>query len=312
MKRAFQVMIVTERSAKVVRRTVRYRDAQLVFAGILGFFGIVAYLAVSYMFVVNEGAANRRLKEENNELMARLKIQKEEVERINATIQRVEKFAAKVKTITRLNDPERNIAIGPLSSGLSAGMNEVMYAQGERIDYEDELVDSVLAIKLIESKLDDADASARSLETNMRELDDYFASQAGLLASTPSIRPIESRLLNSTFGMRKDPYTGQKVMHKGVDFAADHGADIFATADGVVVFAATRQNYGKLLVVDHGYGFQTHYAHLSAFKVALGDSIARGQVVASAGNTGLTTGVHLHYEIRQNGIPQDPERFILD
>ena len=146
----------------------------------------------------------------------------------------------------------------------------------------------------------------------MRELQEHFAEDESLLNSTPSIRPVKSRLLTSTFGVRTDPYTNHRVMHKGDDFAADHGADVIAPADGVVIFVGYRGEYGKTVVIDHGYGIQTHFAHLSDYKVEVAQHIKRGQVIAAVGKTGRTTGVHLHYEVRVNGIPQDPEKFILD
>jgi murein DD-endopeptidase MepM/ murein hydrolase activator NlpD len=262
--------------------------------------------------VVNEASKNRALLDENYRIKAALRVNKEEVERINAAMQRIHQFATKVRTITRLNDPERNLAIGPLASENPATTPSVMYAPGERIEYEDELADSTLAMRLVQSKVEATEAEARALESNIQELHEYFASDVAILSATPSIRPIASKLLNSTFGMRKDPYTGQQVMHKGIDFAADHGSDIFASADGTVVFAGSRGKHGKSVVIDHGYGLQTHYSHLSAFKVAAGDKVLRGQVIGNAGDTGLTTGVHLHYEVRYLGIPQDPEKYFLE
>jgi len=305
-------MIVPERSAKVRRYRISYRRVKSMVVGLGLLLGLGAYLGVSYLYIVDAAGTNRVLKDENNQLKASLRIQKEEVERINATMQRIHQFASKVRTITRLNDPERNLAIGPLSDEPMPGMRGVMYAKDERIDYEDELADSKLAMRLAQSKVEEAEAEARVLESNLRELHEYFASDPAILASTPSIRPIASKLLNSTFGMRKDPYTGQRVMHKGIDFAADHGSDVFATADGVVIFAGNRGKYGKTIVIDHGYGLQTHYSHLSAFKVGVGDEVGRGQVIGAAGNTGRSTGVHLHYEVRFMGIPHDPERYILN
>ena len=85
-----------------------------------------------------------------------------------------------------------------------------------------------------------------------------------------------------------------------------------APADGAVVFVGYRGEYGKTVVIDHGYGLQSHFAHLSNYKVEVSQRVKRGQVIAAVGKTGRTTGVHLHYEVRLNGIPQDPEKFILD
>src|SRR5690606_33838645 len=121
--------------------------------------------------------------------------------------------------------------------------------------------------------------------------------------TTPSIRPVQSKLVTITFGVRTELYTSRRVMHKGMDFAADRGADVFAPSDGVVIYAGLRGEYGKTVVIDHGFGVQTHYAHLSDYSVEKGAQVRRGQVIGAVGKTGRTTGVHLHYEVRINGIP---------
>ena len=118
--------------------------------------------------------------------------------------------------------------------------------------------------------------------------------------------------MTSDFGQRLDPYTADRVMHAGLDIAAPHGKDVVAPAEGTVVFAGLEGGYGNVLVVDHGYGIKTRYGHLARITVKSGDRIKRGQVIAVVGNTGRSTGPHLHYEVRVNGIPQNPRKFILE
>lgn len=308
--RTFTIIIVPERSSKVRRLQIpRNRLFQLG----LGAFGVVAlalFMSVHYFHILDRASGNAALKDENVNLKARLRLVQEEIARIDGTLQRIDQLSAKIRTITELNDPERNLAIGPLSDPKSPP--QVMYAQDERIDDEDEVLDSKLAMRLIDSKLDTLEGDALKQESNMRELTEFFADDQALLTATPSVRPTKSKLLTSTFGMRTDPYTNHRVMHKGVDFAADHGSDVVAPASGTVIFVGFRGEYGKTVVVDHGYGLQTHFAHLSNYKVEVGEALKRGQVLGAVGKTGRTTGVHLHYEVRLNGIPQDPEKFILD
>jgi murein DD-endopeptidase MepM/ murein hydrolase activator NlpD len=271
---------------------------------------VAGFMTVHYFYMVDQAAENRDLKNDNVLLKAQVRRVQEEIARLDGTLQRIDQFASKVRTITQLNDPERNLAMGPLSA--ESGPAEVLFAPGERIDYDSELMDSKLAMRLIDTKLDEVESEALEQHSNLRELNEYFSEKETLLATTPSLRPVKSKLLTSTFGVRTDPYTNHRVMHKGLDFAADHGADVLAPADGVVIFAGNRGGYGKAVVIDHGYGVQTHYAHLSAYRVEVGHEIKRGQVIAAVGNTGRSTGTHLHYEVRFNGIPQNPEKYILD
>lgn len=308
-KKVYTVLVVPEGSSQVKRLTIPDRWRQYLYLGVSAFVMASTFLTVHYLYMLKEASENGILKNENFMLSARLRTLQQDLDRIDRSLQRIDQLSSKVRAITQLNDPERNLAIGPVSE---TRLGEVLYAPGERIDYDSELVDSKAAIRLIESRVDDSESRALGQERSMRALHNFFADEPGLLASMPSIRPTGSKLLTSTFGERTDPYTNHRVMHKGIDFAADLGSPVRAPADGVVILAATRGAYGKSLVVDHGYGIQTHFSHLSDFKAKVGQKVRRGQVIAAVGNTGRSTGPHLHYEVRFNGIPQDPELFILN
>ena len=118
--------------------------------------------------------------------------------------------------------------------------------------------------------------------------------------------------VTSDFSVRLDPYTGERVMHEGLDVAAALGSKVRAPADGTVVFAGVEGGYGRVLVVDHGYGLKTRYGHLLKTDVKVGDKVHRGQAIAQVGNSGRSTGPHLHYEVRVNGVADNPRKFILE
>jgi len=118
--------------------------------------------------------------------------------------------------------------------------------------------------------------------------------------------------LTSEFGVRVDPVTAEKAMHRGVDIATAPGAPVIAPSDGVVLFAGVDGAYGKVLVLDHGYGVRTRYGHLSEIAVAQGQAVKRGAAIAMVGNTGRSTGPHLHYEVQVDGIAEDPSRFLQE
>ena len=143
------------------------------------------------------------------------------------------------------------------------------------------------------------------------ELQAYFQDQKSLLVSTPSIWPARG-WVTSDFGQRLDPYTADRVMHEGIDIAAPHGKEVMAPSDGTVVFAGLEGGYGNVVVIDHGYGIKTRYGHLAKILVKAGEVVKRGHVVGAVGNTGRSTGPHLHYEVRVNGVPQNPRKFILE
>jgi murein DD-endopeptidase MepM/ murein hydrolase activator NlpD len=124
--------------------------------------------------------------------------------------------------------------------------------------------------------------------------------------SRPGIWPVDGRLIRSSYGQRTDPFSGEGAFHKGVDIAAPSGTGVRVTADGIVVHAAYDSGYGRLVVVDHGNGMQTYYAHLSAFRVHAGQELRRGDIVGAVGSSGRVTAPHLHYEVRVGGAPVNP------
>jgi murein DD-endopeptidase MepM/ murein hydrolase activator NlpD len=125
-----------------------------------------------------------------------------------------------------------------------------------------------------------------------------FSAQTAALAS-----PLK---VNSNFGYRRDPFTRRGRMHTGVDIDGDYGQSVGSPLNGTVSFAGVKRGYGNIVIVDHGGGISTYYAHLSSIAVAVGDGVASGQVIGMIGSTGRSTGPHLHYEVRANGHPVNP------
>jgi murein DD-endopeptidase MepM/ murein hydrolase activator NlpD len=127
----------------------------------------------------------------------------------------------------------------------------------------------------------------------------------------PSMWPVNGRIL-SRFGDRQDPFSGEGAFHTGVDISAITGTPVHAAADGIVYTAEyDGSGYGKMVVIDHGNGVRTRYAHLSAFEVVAGQEVRRGQVVALSGNTGRTTSAHLHFEVRMGGSAVNPYPYLM-
>lgn len=126
----------------------------------------------------------------------------------------------------------------------------------------------------------------------------------------PTLAPIVDGWFSSNFGWRIDPFSGQKAFHEGIDFPANVGTPIVAAASGKVIFADVHPQYGKMIEIDHGNGLVSRYAHASKLLVKEGDLVVRGQEIARVGATGRATGPHLHFEVRLNGAPQNPARFL--
>jgi murein DD-endopeptidase MepM/ murein hydrolase activator NlpD len=155
--------------------------------------------------------------------------------------------------------------------------------------------------------------TARGLDARtdfMNVVESELVSNAARTALLPRDTPLGEGFVGSGFGMRTDPFTGEYTMHSGVDFAAPTGTPIYAAAGGVVESAERHPEYGNLVKIDHGNGLSTWYAHTSKFIVKVGDIVRKGQQIALVGATGRATGPHLHFEVRVNGSPQNPLKYL--
>jgi murein DD-endopeptidase MepM/ murein hydrolase activator NlpD len=147
----------------------------------------------------------------------------------------------------------------------------------------------------------------KEFETLLQQLEH----QSNILASTPSIRPAEG-WITSGFGYRKSPFTGRREIHKGLDIANRIGTPIIAPANGVVSFAGKKGTLGNVVILDHGHGLTTRYAHTLKALKKMGERVMRGDIIAQIGNTGRSSGPHLHYEVCINGVAVNPKKYIFN
>jgi murein DD-endopeptidase MepM/ murein hydrolase activator NlpD len=166
------------------------------------------------------------------------------------------------------------------------------------------------------SEFDQSIAQFNFLETNVKQaslppggLQLLPAQGLADLTSTPSLWPVVGHL-TGTFGERMDPFSGEGAFHTGVDISSQYGEGVRATADGMVVEAGDHAGYGRLVVIDHGFGVTTWYGHLSSFNVHEGEQLRRGDTIGNVGVSGRSTGPHVHYEVRLNGAPVNPMRYL--
>jgi murein DD-endopeptidase MepM/ murein hydrolase activator NlpD len=157
--------------------------------------------------------------------------------------------------------------------------------------------------------LKDDNQKASLQEASFKEISAFLDKQRSILAATPSIWPVKG-WITSGFGKRASPLTGEPGRHYGVDIANEVGSPIKVTADGIVTYAGWETGYGRVVVVEHGYGYSTRYGHCSRIEVKVGQAVRRGDVLSYMGSTGRSTGSHCHYEVRIHGVPVDPEKYL--
>jgi murein DD-endopeptidase MepM/ murein hydrolase activator NlpD len=166
-------------------------------------------------------------------------------------------------------------------------------------------------VREMHRSLDNLNSDINSSKEDKAGLQKFLENQKMLLASTPSIWPTKG-WLSSRFGYRSSPFTEKKEFHKGLDISTRKKSPIIAPSDGIVSSVRWDHGYGKILTISHGYGLKTRYAHLDEVLVKQGQYIKRGQKIASVGDTGRTTGPHLHYEVHLNEVAVNPLRYILN
>lgn len=166
-------------------------------------------------------------------------------------------------------------------------------------------------VRLMHNSLDNLDTEITIQTQEKSELLEFLESQKSVFACTPSIWPTKG-WVSSRFGYRTSPFTNEREFHSGLDISARMESPIISPADGVVESVSKEYGYGNLLTINHGYGLKTRYAHLSKALVKKGQAVKRGEKIALVGNTGRSTGSHLHYEVLVKGVQVDPLKYILN
>ena len=270
---------------------------------ILAFLGSSVYFTKQYLKLRGNEIELAKIQKESN--IRKIQVEKfsDQVKNFETEMARLERFEKKLRVITALEKSpksvEKNWGVGgPYGLGTSSFKTAIDRGAASMIER-------------LSNGLDHLDKQAKIQSISFQELDNFFKNQKSLLSSTPSIWPTRG-WITSGFGFRKSPFTGLREKHEGWDIAARSGSPVRATADGEVVVEGREYGYGKMIEVNHGYGVVTRYGHNSKHLVKVGDHVKRGQMIALVGNTGRSTGPHLHYEVLLHGIPVSPKNYILE
>ena len=301
-KKNYTIMVVPDETTRVRR----YQVPKLYVRGLLFFFLIctagLAYLLTDYVSVKKMVSDVDRLRLETRQQKKQLLTFAKSIDDIQTEMSQLRHFDTKLRVMANLDSvvyPEQIMGVG--------GENPKPFNPMEaELNFQDQALIDGMTNELSRIK-SETDIQERSFQ----ELVEYLEDQKSLLASTPSIWPVRG-WRTSGFGYRTSPFTGRREMHEGIDVATRTGTPVIAPADGVVIFAGRQGGYGNLAVIDHGYGIVTKFGHASKLNVKIGQKVKRGDIVAYVGNTGRSTGPHLHYEVAINGVPVNPMRYILN
>jgi len=212
-------------------------------------------------------------------------------------------ISSKMETIENKDKAIRTYADMPLidQDVRKLGIGGVRLADNTSID--NDFTDRLKSLEM------DVEALTRKVKLELSSYSDIYnkvTDDVSMIHSIPSIRPIKGGYLNSSFGYRKDPINGKVRFHYGQDITVTLGETVIAPADGIIKVSRYMGGYGKVVKIDHGYGYTTLFAHLSKILVKKGQKVERGDKIGLSGNTGRSTAPHLHYEVHHNGTPQNP------
>ena len=213
---------------------------------------------------------------------------------MNAHVVRLDALGQRLTQMADLEDGEFDFAATP-----SLGGPEEVVSRGD-----------LAQVSGLVSALDGLGYRLEDRQEQLSVLEDFLLNRKLRDEVLPEGRPVSAGYISSGFGTRTDPFTGRAAFHKGVDFAGRAGADVVAVASGVVIWSGDRYGYGEMVEVNHGNGFVTRYAHNNENLVVVGDTVKRGELIATMGATGRATGPNLHFEVLRNGQVVDPLTYI--
>ena len=307
MAKMLSLIVLGDSGSTIRHLTVSRKKIIWFSAFLLGLIAAVGVVVYQYIDLHSQMAGRERLEhqltQQTGELVHQRQLIQDLARKLNALKSRLmalNQFEEKIRILANLEGAEDSDNV----MGIGGSNPEIWNTDIDLSQKHDQLLQDLHEqIGLI------GQASSRQqsiFESLMQKLED----KKNLLAHTPAIRPAEG-WLTSGFEYRKSPFTGRREFHKGLDISNRKGTSVVATADGVISSYGEHGSFGREMIIDHGYGITTRYAHLDKNLKKKGEKVSRGDQVALMGNTGRSTGSHLHYEVRLNGVPVNPKKYIL-
>jgi len=299
-KNYYTMLLIPQKKSSI--KKIKLSSAFIIVASVLASISFLSILYFSYDYI--------KIRHEVAEL-SRLKhltaVQKEQIDLLAAKVSDFGKKMADIKEFDQKIRVMTNIDKGRNTSqflGVGGPVSEKSMAESQIAETEKTLINNIH--KNIDALLEEADYQKDSFS----ELFEFLKKQRSILASTPSIWPVMG-WVTSEFGYRISPFTGRREFHRGIDIASRMGDDILAPANGVVVKKSVEPGMGNVVKIDHGNGIITAYGHLSKIIVKNGQRVKRGDVIGQLGNSGHSTGPHLHYGICVNGVYVNPRKYLF-
>lgn len=280
------------------------------------------YYSTSYSAAREELRELKGVREENRDLKREVYALSRDTRELNEALSSLEENNREIKRM--INEEEEAETESEEEPGLNLDLqltsvfsyNENFLQQGIPVGGREMQLyyqDPRALVEQMQSSIDNLQEEVPDQREGLEELESSVEDYNSEKAATPSIWPLGDKgegYITSEFGWRSDPFTGEQEYHEGLDIGVWYNTPVLAAANGDVEFVGFKTGYGYMVKINHGYGYETIYGHLNKIEVSKGESVRRGEIIARSGNTGRSKGPHLHYEVRVNGVPEDPLEFI--
>jgi len=284
--------IITGDRGKVKRVSVSKVTLNIIATGLILLFSLTCFLIYDYRVSHSQRIELSKLREKASKQQQMLSFFEDKFQRVEAEVSRLRVVDSRIKKLIKIQEPKKTKRKGYV------GGKEIVdggaYLRGERI---------------VDLRIEDLEKGVLVNLSDLEGIKDMLEFRLEVLESLPSIWPVRG-IVSSGFGVRLSPFSKRNVFHRGLDIMARRGSLVRCSGSGKVIRSGLDPTFGNIVVIDHGYGYRTIYAHLSEILVNTGDIVKKGNSLGRVGSTGRSTGPHLHFEIRLNGVPVNPTRYL--
>lgn len=297
----FNILIFGQKTSKT--RHLRIHKKTFKIGLYLLAFGLLStiFFFCDYIQVRKKTFELNQLRFETQEQRSKIHFFSSKIEDLEGQLSKLKDFDKKIRIIANLEKGQESTSFMGMGGPSPSDVREKL--KGEK--------DEKGLVQQMRTDIERLKSEAAAREESLSELERLLQTKKDVLISTPSIWPAQG-WVTSGFGFRANPFTGLNQMHEGIDISNRVGTLVTAPADGIISDIGSDWAHGKILVISHGFGMITRYSHLHKVLVRVGQKVKRGDKIAEVGMSGKTTGPHLHYEVRLNGIPVNPMRYILN
>jgi len=300
-KEYFNILIFGQKTSKTRHLRIHQKTFKIVFYLLTFAFLSTTFFFCDYIQLKKKAFELARLHQETETQKSQIQFFSARIEDLEKQLSKLKDFDKRIRIIANLEKGQETTSLMGVGGPSPSDIREKL--KSER--------DEKGLVQQMRTDVERLQSEAISREESLSELEKLLHTKKEMLTHTPSIWPAMG-WVTSGFGFRTNPFTGLTQMHEGLDISNRMGTPVVATAEGIISDTGNDLVHGKLLVISHGFGMTTRYSHLSKVVVRVGQKVKRGDKVAEVGMTGRTTGPHLHYEVKLNGIPVNPMRYILN